>query len=298
YDEIMDRFRLALQEEAARIAGLPEGRLPAVRLIEDGPVRRVVEAIFVCGDSTAIIRYFIPCEGVAVEVSIDLVWNEKNRMLKLSFPLKFDSDSKLLGETAFGHEELASDGSEQVAQQWAVIHDGSAAFSCINDSTYGLDYSGQSGLRLSLVRGVAYGSCQRLPADRYTPRVDIGRNCFRFRITAGELESRLSQITREAQIFHQTPFALSLTPVGNPKISAPECFIRLSGEGIVLSALKRAEDGRGLIVRLAETTGNKSETVLTIADLGVAKRLSFSSFEVKTLRVEQGNVEFCSMVED
>ncbi|PKP70725.1 MAG: alpha-mannosidase, partial [Alphaproteobacteria bacterium HGW-Alphaproteobacteria-5] len=108
------RFAPAEPGEAARISGLLGENLPSVRLIEDGPVRAVVESILCYGNSAIILRYKLPKRGAVVEVEVRVFWNEKDRMLKLSLPSKLSSP-RFVGQVAFGADELPNDGDEAVS---------------------------------------------------------------------------------------------------------------------------------------------------------------------------------------
>ena len=72
-----------------RSAWLAAVKLPAlapVRVIEDGAVRTVVEALFGYEDSYLVLRYKLPRQGAEIEIEARVHWNEKDRMLKLSLP--------------------------------------------------------------------------------------------------------------------------------------------------------------------------------------------------------------------
>jgi hypothetical protein len=60
----------------------------------------------------------------------------------------------------------------------------------------------------------------------------------------------------------------------------------LSDAAIQMPAMKVAEDGRRVIVRLFEPTGVGRQTTVAIPALGVEAPLSFRPFELKTLAVD------------
>jgi hypothetical protein len=65
---------------AALVAGVARSELAPVRVIEQGPVRTIVEALFECGDSTLSLRYTLPARGSEVEIDARLYWMEKDRL--------------------------------------------------------------------------------------------------------------------------------------------------------------------------------------------------------------------------
>jgi alpha-mannosidase len=283
------RFKLMSQSDAARFSGVSAKRSPAVRVIEDGSVRSVIEALFRHNDSTICQRYKLPRSGTEVEVEIRVYWQEKDRMLKLSLPTPW-YDSSLFGQVAYGVEELSNHGDEMVAQKWvaAVSRAERQALTVINDCTYGCDLKFGE-LRLSMLRAPAHACHPTFTGrpltqqERFTPRVDQGEHVFRFWLNGGADGERLRAVDREALTHNERPLALSYWPSGNdePTGRGP----RLSGGVVQLTAFKRAEDGNDLIVRLFEPTGSPQETTLTVPAWGIKVAVHLGAFEIKTLRI-------------
>lgn len=65
-------------------------------------------------------------------------------------------------------------------------------------------------------------------------------------------------------------------------------------------ALKRAEDGGDLIVRLFEPTGQRRKTTLSVAARDIKVPVRLNSFEVKTLRIslQSGQCRDVSLLEE
>ena len=287
FDAVAGHFALMSREDGSRFSGVKEP-LDSVRVIEDGEVRAVVEAVFAYGDSRICQRYLLPKRGAEVELQCRVYWNEKDCMLKLAIPTTF-ADGAYLGQVAYGVESLPTDGKEVVAQQWtaAVSSDRRLALSCINDGIYGSDCR-DGAIRLTLLRAAAYAALPisdrpMVPQDRFSPRIDQGERCFRFWITGSEASQRLARVGREAQAHHEPPMALSYSPSGTGRVVSP--VVTLSDETVLLTALKVAEDGDGSILRLFEPTGQARETMLSFPTLGVSHAVRLQPFELKTFRL-------------
>ncbi|MCC7494253.1 MAG: alpha-mannosidase [Fimbriimonadaceae bacterium] len=288
YDQVVGQFELLSPAVSARLAGVQAAALPAVRVVEDGPVRLVVEAALGYGRSALILRYLLPRRGTEVGLEARVQWAEQDRLLKLAFPLAGEL-ARYCGQVAYGVGELPTNGDEAVAQRWvaAVAADGRAV-TVINDGVYGSDCSA-AGLRLTLLRSPAYtghpiGERSIVPQDRFTARIDQGERLFRCWLNAGPAAQRLARIDREAAVRNETPVALSFHPSGAGEAPLPLVVLR---DGVTqLSALKRSEDGQALIVRLFEPTGRARSTTLELPALGLTQPVRLGRFEVKTLRVD------------
>lgn len=282
-------FELMSAEEGTRFSGVTRGTIPSVRVIEEGAVRTVVESILRYGDSFLLLTYRFPKTGTEIELDVRVHWNEKDKMLKLRVPTRFEK-ARLLGQQAFGLEEMPATGREAVAQKWlAVVDDAAgAAFTCINDGVYGLDYRNGE-LRVSLLRSPAY--CAHpifdrpfVMQDRYSPRLDQGERLYRFWFNAGAVDERLARVDREALAHNEKPFALSFFPSGAGEAPLPGLI--LDDEAVQMSAFKMAHTGDDFIVRVFEPTGRPRQTMLRIPALGLEHEIALTPFEVATYLVD------------
>jgi alpha-mannosidase len=283
------RFRLLPRREGSLRSGVEGTVIPSVRVIEDGPVRSVVEAVLAYGHSCIHQQYKLPKAGTEVEVEVRVLWNEKDRMLKLSIPTKM-TGAGFFGQVAYGRAKLENDGSEMVAQKWvaAVSRSENKALTCINDGIYGSDMR-DGELRLSLLRSPAYSGhpiqgrlC--LDQDRHIPRIDQGERIFRFWLNAGKAAARLNAIDREALAKNERPFALSFFPPCRGR--RPKPSVLLSDRAVQVAALKPSEQGGDCIIRLFEPTGRKRTIEMTLPFLPARKKVSLAPYEVKTFRLD------------
>jgi alpha-mannosidase len=288
-------FALATPEEAARFAGLREGALAPVRIIEDGGVRTVVESILSYGASRLALRYKIPKRGTEIEVDVRVFWAERDTMLKLGLGPKLRSP-RFMGQVVYGADELPSNGDEAVAQKWLALaseKDG-AALTVVNDGVYGSDWNG-SELRLSLLRSPAYAADTwedklAVAQDRFIPRQDTGERTFRFWLNGGPLGKRMEAIDREALVHNEVPYALAYFPPGGAK--KPVAGIVVEGDAVEVTAFKRSEDGRDIIVRLFEPTGEARRAIVKLPAFGARTAVRLKGFELRTLRFDRRTKKF------
>ncbi|MEW6236695.1 MAG: glycoside hydrolase family 38 C-terminal domain-containing protein [Candidatus Omnitrophota bacterium] len=282
-------FQLMAPEECARFLGIENDRLNPVRVIEDGEVRTVAEAVFAYGRSALVLTYKLPKQGVELEVEARVFWYEKNRLLKLSIPTAFETDS-YFGQTVYGTLEFACDGDEAAAQKWtaAVSRRQGRALTCINDGVYGSDFR-EGEMRLSLLRSPGYASANFfneepiLPQNRFAPRTDQGERWFRFWITGGELKERMDNIDREALVHNEKPSILPCFPIGEGERRQP--FILIEGGAALAAAFKKSKNSEDYILRCFNPTAKERKVTLHFPKMGIAEFVHFQSFEIKTFKL-------------
>ncbi len=296
FREVSGRFALASPERSAQIAGVRSGVLQPVRVIEDGPVRTVVEAIFAHGHSELVLTYTFPRDGAEIGVAVRVLWTEKRSMLKLALPIgdALGADRQVLGQTAFGVDDLVTNGEEAVAHSWVAVSGANRAVTVINDGTYGCSMEGRE-LRLTLLRSPAYAGLPTksddapIPQDRFTRRMDQGERSFVFYVQAGRAAERLESVDREATARGERPMLLMVYPSPDERGERAGSPARLPaitvGPVVQLSAMKPAADGEGYIVRLFEPTGRSREARVRLPGLQVDETVKLSAFEAATYRV-------------
>ncbi len=280
-------FVLLSPADAARFAGVRSPALAPVRVIEDGPVRRVVEALFGYGLSRLQLRWLLPKHGTAIGLDVRVLWNEKDSLLKLAVPTAL-TGARLRGQVAYGVDDLPSNGNEAVAQQWVAVTNDRHTVTVANNGTYGSDFA-DGELRLTLLRSPAYsahpiGERPLVPQDRFTPRIDQGERQFRFLFDAGTAADRATAIDRQALVFNRPPMALSFFPAGGGTPARPGFL--LSDDICQLTACKRAESGTDLILRLFNPTAEPRRTTLRVPAVGATTTLTLTPFEIRTLRLK------------
>jgi alpha-mannosidase len=289
FHKILGEFRLMSPKESAAFAGTAGGELAPLRIIEDGPVRTVVEALLCFRRSAICLWYVLPKHGAEIRLDLRVFWNERDTMLKLAVPTSFEGGS-CTGQTAYGVEEFGRREGELVAQSWTAVlsKDRERALTIINNGTHGFDMT-EGEIRPSLLRSAAYAAhpseenIPLLPQDRFSPRMDQGERIFRFWIRGGRAEDRLKAAGREAQAKNEAPQALCFFPGGGGRSPRPQ--YRIEGDAI-LAAAKMSRDGNQRVFRLFQPLPNKGESRLKLYRPDVEIPVSMGPFEIKTLAVD------------
>ena len=290
FRELAGSFSLMSPEECREFAGVQSQGLDPVRIIEDGPLRTIVEGLFKYHHSFLSMRIKIPRMGKEIEVELLIYWNEKDRMLKLSVPTTV-KNGRCLGQVAYGVEEFQREKEELVAQKWIGVFsiDHKHALTIVNIGTHGFDFF-DGEIRISLLRSPAYSGhpvddeTPIVPQDRLEPRIDQGERKFNFWINGGDASRRLFSIDREALVKNEVPMALVYSPSGKGKKVLPG--ISLSDRAIQVTAVKLSEKEKRMVIRLFEPTGLGGKTCITIPFFGLSYDVSLEGFEIKTLAID------------
>lgn len=300
-------FRLATRHEAANLIHPPSSRygicskkMPPVRIIEEGPIRTIIEAIFVFEKSFIIRRYVFSRNVNGFDVHERIFWNEPDAMLKIALPASFAIENTI-AETPYSavKRPVAKDHEEHSCQRWVAAlekpgNNNSKYLAVVNSSFYGYSCH-EDILYLSLLRSPAYGSsgltnkadCNK---DRYWPRHSQGEHEINYGIRWGA-RFKEPEIIRDASLFNIRPAYMAHFPTGTEgSRKIPESsFIKLSpsNSNIEIAAIKKSEKGNGLIVRLRETAGYNTSFKLKVA--GIARKISadIKAYNLLTLRIER-----------
>lgn len=257
----------------------------SLAVIENGPIRaklKVTNRYF----NSELSQYYSLTAGVKrLDVSCELNWNEKHRMLKLSFPIAV-SEPRVDYEIPFGHFERPCDGEEEPGHRYIVLHGKEFGMALLNDSKYSFSVK-DSDMRLTAVRSPIYGDHggARTSESEY---MDLGRQSFKYSLLPVASDPDYSAVTNEAALLNCP--TTNIIENNHKGTLAPEnTFVQVS-DGIALSAFKKSEEHDGYIVRVYEDTGKPHTGVVNIPLLGTNIISEFGKFEVKTFNITSDGI--------
>ena len=283
-----------LTPEEAQIFCHTNAPLDGVHVIESGDVRTVVEAVFGYHSSRAQVKYLLSETG-ALQIDVRIVWDEKQKLVKLNVPAAFDK-TECIGEEAYGRETLRGGSEENVSHRYAALcqpTDDGAAFAVLNNGLYGSSFDdAANALKITLLRSPSYTAHPlpgriTMPQDRYMPYIEQGERDFSFAFVVGTREDVLDKAPRLSAHFNRRPMVLSFYPTGVGE--KPQTPVLLRDNDIVtIEAFKKADCGDGYILRLFNPTEQKQTAVVQVYD--AEETVEFGKFEIKTLRYEAGKL--------
>ena len=215
-------------------------------------------------------------------------WDEQLKMLKLRFPVNVKF-MKITHEIPYGHTERFANGEEEPGQSWVdvsgVSRDREIPYGCslLNDGKYSLDVNVRD-IGLTILRSPAYA--HHIPAvlepDRNYAYIDQGIQRFRYTLFphAGSWEN--AGTVQHAAELNQPPVALFATFHPDGILSQSDSFLSVEPENVMVTVLKQAEDGDGLVLRAFETVGAVAHASIRLPKLGRVIEADFGPNEIKT----------------
>ena len=160
-------------------------------------------------------------------------------MLKVAFPWAHSSPT-CIREIPFGHKASPSNGREIPSLTFLELPGEGFGIALLNDCKYGHDAKGNT-VRLTLLRA-AYDP---------DPLPDIGRHSFTYSVFPHPGD------WREAETWKRGHELNSPLRIIDGASSRRKSWVSVDAPGVDLSAVKGADDGKGLVVRLVEMHGRR-----------------------------------------
>ena len=242
----------------------------SVRIVEDGPVRVAVEVVRENEGSKIIqrIRLSAGTDGSRVEIANLIDWKSRGALLKAAFHLTAKAPEATynldLGTIMRGNRNEKQ--YEVPHHGWLDLTDNSGEFgvSILTGAKYGSDKVDDNTLRLTLIHGPDTQDSQQEVLDDGTMSEmrwqDWGRHQFLYAVTGHKGDWREGKSHWEAMRFEQRPAAF-VVPKHKGKESSVS-LINIDNDQVNIQAVKMAEDGSGVVVRLQELHGLKPVPML------------------------------------
>ena len=251
--------------------------IDGLTIVEEGQYLTDVQALFYKDESRIIVNYRIYKDVPYIDINYHVVWNEYNKGLKIKFPL--NGESKFFAQMAFGNEKYDSSGIEYPVNRYVGVNNKEDAFVIYNRS--GIHSASKKGrnLYLTLLNGASYCAhptwdyLPLTPKGRYDAGVEQGVHEFSLRLSVNKLQ----ECERMSKEFNEPVYGTLFFPHGDGNVAKD--LIVLSNKDIVISALKRRNDGSYLI-RLYNGFDKKASTDLKIKS--AEKHVNFGKYEFKT----------------
>lgn len=273
--------------------------LVSVRLSESGPLRAVVRFHWTYGRSEIRQELIAYADSPRIDFRTQVDWQERRQLLKVAFPVDIRA-TEATYDVQFGnvrrptHWNTSWDYArfETVGHQWADLSEHGYGVSLLNDCKYGYDIK-DNVMRLSLIKSATVPDAQ----------ADQGLHEFTYSLMPHAGDWRAAGTVKEAWALNSPLAALPGEP-DRPSLS----MFRLDHDGVMIDAVKKAEQGDEVVIRLHEYRGARGAVAIT-SDFEIVSwqetdllerptgsrstesviRLEMKPYEIKTVAVAFGS---------
>lgn len=258
--------------------------LPApsrVSIVENSAVRAVAEFRFTFRKSTLVQRLTVYPHRTRIDFATRVEWNERETVMKVAFPTILHS-GRARFDIQFGSMERPTTKNtsweyakfESVGHKWADLSESGYGAALLNDSKYGYDVHDGT-LRLTLLKSSN--------SPDYT--ADAGTQEFTYSLYLHTGEWYEANVDRESWEINDPPIVFS----GAAELPA---LFPADLPGVTFDAVKPAEDGKALILRLHEKEGRHTSVTIPTAfpfkswcECNLLERLDGEAHSEKKLRL-------------
>jgi len=194
-----------------------------------------------------------------IDFTTTVDWWEDKTMLKVAFPLAV-SDTVATYEIPYGTIQRSTQMRnsweraqvEVPAMRWADLSQNDYGVGLVNNSKYGYDIKGNT-IRLSLLRSPKWPD----------PAADRGKHTIHYALYPHQGRWNESQLVHRGYEYNYPLLAVT-TNVHKGSLAEAHSFVRLEPANLVLTTIKKAEDGNDWIVQWYDAMGSDSKAVLTL----------------------------------
>ncbi|MCU1388492.1 MAG: hypothetical protein JWL72_1830, partial [Ilumatobacteraceae bacterium] len=228
----------------------------SIEVIDHGPLVATVRVVRAFGNSRIQQDLVLRAGSARVDVVSDIAWHEDEKVLKVAMPVDVHATTANC-EIQYGHVARPTHAStnwdaakfEVCAHRWVDVSEPDYGVALLNDCKYGHDVH-RGALRLTLLRAANFPD----------PDADRGDHRFTYSLFPHLGDLVRSNVVAEAAFLNQPVVAVAGAAGATDVLTA----VSSSDPGVVVTALKLAEDGSGdVIVRAYESRGARARTTIT-----------------------------------
>jgi alpha-mannosidase len=237
----------------------PIETVDSVKLVENTPMRAVIRVSRTWQSSKFVQDIQLYAGANTVDVINDIDWHETHVLLKAAFPLAA-SGPMATYEIPYGTIDRPTTRNntweqakfEVPAMRWADLGDGQHGFSLLNEAKYAYDAK-DNVLRLTMLRSPTWPD----------PDADRGHQHFSYALYphAGTWKQALTE--RAGYEYNYELRGMQVAP-HTGSLPLEHSYLSVAPENVVLTAVKKAEDDNGLILRVFEWAGKESSVTFTV----------------------------------
>ncbi len=237
------------------------GKADRIRLLENGPVRAVVEVKRSFSLSALTQRYVLYAGLDRIDIETEVDWQETQHLLKTAFPFALHATHATF-DIQFGnvqrptHQNTSWDKArfEVCAHKWADVSENGYGVALLNNCKYGHAANGAT-LELTLLKS----------SIDPNPVADKGQHQFTYSIYPHQNRWSDGKVNQAAYSLNRPPFPVFPSQENAVAPVSPSIFSSFSSGSCIVDTIKPAEDGNGIILRLFESEGKQSSFAFRFA---------------------------------
>lgn len=269
-----------------------------VEVLSTGPLCFQIRMHYTISKSEITQDLLFYCFDKRIDFKTKVSWHEDHKVLRSIFPSTVSSDfvtcdiqNGFLKRPAVQNRLHERAMFEMCAHKWIQLADSQRGIVLLNDSKYGHNV-------LSNQLGITLLRSPKKPDEQ----ADMGEHYFTYALIPFKNKPVIDIIRSGYELNNRPEIFRGILPVEAQNKS----FCTLSNSNIIIESIKMAETGKGIILRLYETTGSqndvnitllakatsiKSVTMIEVEERVLAENTSdlfikFKPFEIKTVLIE------------
>lgn len=263
---------------------------PEFEILEQGECAVTLRVKQKFGNNYIIQNYSLYPHDKTVHVGVRLFMYDELRILKLKFNPSFKINTALYG-CAGGAIEKQADGREQPMQRFiAVTNSDSGIAVCVNDKFSAS--ADENCIAFTAIRTCYYADHMGERDGRMIPQ-DLGVNEFEY--TISPFTGDIKETEKTSEIL-RAEFPLINETYHKGALKQSCSLIKTADENVIVTLVKSAENSDGIIVRLRELSGRKTDTSLTFC--GNEYIVSLNENDIATYRISDGKIKRTNFLEE
>lgn len=238
-----------------------------VEVVEAGPLLAGLRVVRRFGASCARTTLWLRAGERRLDVETTLDWHERREVLRVVVPVDVRGE-RATYEIQFGHVQRPTHRNtgydaamfEVCAHRWAEAADPDYGVALLNNGRYGYDIHTDGGcttLRMSLLRGTTWPD----------PDADAGEHTLTYALLPHPGDFRSAGVVQAGYALNLPLRAVVCPPdpaPEGPELPARGSWLDVEHPGVVVEAVKAAEDAGGVVVRLYEAWGCRATARLRL----------------------------------
>ncbi len=256
-----------------------------ISIVEDGALLSTVKVVSHYNDSVMTLYFTLCAKDETLYIRGNVDWHEKHKMLKLAFPMRVENPVADY-EIPFGVMRRPADGEEEPGLSWVAVRneENGCGYAFLNDSSYSTSIK-DGCVKLTVLRSPIYAD-HGASRDGERTYTEQGLRTFAYAVMACGAEN--APVIRAARLLNTPPVNIVENWHEGKWTDKRYAGISIDADNVMLSAIKRSEDGQGTVVRLYETEGKATAFTAAGAILPAPLADTIGAYSVETYYLPDG----------